>query len=86
MRRIVVKLGSSVVADGDGEPREEVLRNVCDALAALPGQGAAAIVVTLGHPKIELLPGPGGGVDEAGSFRSQYGWELMNCGNVACCR
>ncbi len=48
MRRIVVKLGSSVVADGEGEPREEVLRNVCDALAALHGQGAEAIVVTSG--------------------------------------
>jgi glutamate 5-kinase len=48
MRRIVVKLGSSVVADGDGEPREEVLRNVCDALAALHGQGGEAIVVTSG--------------------------------------
>lgn len=48
MRRIVVKLGSSVVADGDGEPREEVLRNVCDALAALHGDGAEAIVVTSG--------------------------------------
>ncbi|HST34489.1 MAG TPA: glutamate 5-kinase [Solirubrobacteraceae bacterium] len=48
MRRIVVKLGSSVVADGDGEPREEVLRNVCDALAALHGQGSEAIVVTSG--------------------------------------
>jgi glutamate 5-kinase len=48
MRRIVVKLGSSVVADGDGEPREGVLRNVCDALAALHGQGSEAIVVTSG--------------------------------------
>ncbi len=48
MRRIVVKLGSSVVADGDGEPREEVLRDVCDALAALHAQGAEAIVVTSG--------------------------------------
>jgi glutamate 5-kinase len=48
MRRIVVKLGSSVVADGDGEPREEVLRNVCDALAVLHGQGGEAIVVTSG--------------------------------------
>jgi glutamate 5-kinase len=48
MRRIVVKLGSSVVADGDGEPREDVLRNVCDALAAQHGEGAEAIVVTSG--------------------------------------
>ncbi len=48
MRRIVVKLGSSVVADGDGEPRAEVLRNVCEALAELHTQGTEVIVVTSG--------------------------------------
>jgi glutamate 5-kinase len=48
MRRIVIKLGSSVVADGDGEPREDVLASVCDALAALHGRGQEAIVVTSG--------------------------------------
>jgi glutamate 5-kinase len=48
MRRVVVKLGSSVVAAGDGEPRVEVLRDVCDALAALHGEGGEAIVVTSG--------------------------------------
>jgi len=44
----VVKLGSSVVADGDGEPRSEVLRNVCEALADVHAQGAEVIVVTSG--------------------------------------
>jgi glutamate 5-kinase len=48
MRRVVIKLGSSVVADGDGEPRLDVLENVCDALAALHGAGNEAIVVTSG--------------------------------------
>jgi glutamate 5-kinase len=44
----VIKLGSSVVADGDGEPRLDVLENVCDALATLHGEGDEAIVVTSG--------------------------------------
>lgn len=44
----MVKLGSSVVADGDGEPRVEVLRNVCEALAELHAQGDDVIVVTSG--------------------------------------
>jgi len=48
MRRVVVKLGSSVVAGGDGEPRLDVLRSVCDALAALHRDGDEAIVVTSG--------------------------------------
>jgi glutamate 5-kinase len=48
MRRIVVKLGSSVVADGDGEPRAEVLGNVCEALAGVHRAGDEVIVVTSG--------------------------------------
>jgi glutamate 5-kinase len=48
MRRVVVKLGSSVVAGGDGEPRVDVLRSVCDALAALHREGGEVIVVTSG--------------------------------------
>ena len=48
MRRVVVKLGSSVVADGDGEPRAEVLREVCEALAGLYAEGGEVIVVTSG--------------------------------------
>jgi glutamate 5-kinase len=48
MRRVVVKLGSSVVADGDGEPRAEVLRNVCEALAGVHRAGDEVIVVTSG--------------------------------------
>src|SRR5947209_13569509 len=48
MRRIVVKLGSSVVADAAGALRTEVLAQVCDRLAALHGEGADAVVVTSG--------------------------------------
>jgi glutamate 5-kinase len=48
MRRVVVKLGSSVVADGDGEPRAEVLSRVCDALAEVHRQGGEVIIVTSG--------------------------------------
>ena len=48
MRRVVIKLGSSVVADGDGEPRLDVLARVCDVLADLHRDGGEAIVVTSG--------------------------------------
>jgi glutamate 5-kinase len=48
MRRIVVKLGSSVVADGDGTPRQEVLETLCDELARAHADGAEPIVVTSG--------------------------------------
>ena len=48
MRRVVLKLGSSVVADGDGAPRMQVLRHVCDQLAELHRAGDEAIVVTSG--------------------------------------
>jgi glutamate 5-kinase len=48
MRRVVVKLGSSVVTDGDGEPRAAVLERLCDVLAALHRDGTEVIVVTSG--------------------------------------
>ena len=48
MRRIVVKLGSSVVADSIGEPRLDVLRATCESLAELHTQGSEVIVVTSG--------------------------------------
>ena len=44
----MVKLGSSVVADGDGEPRVDVLARVCDVLASVHREGAEVIVVTSG--------------------------------------
>jgi glutamate 5-kinase len=48
MRRVVVKLGSSVVADGDGAPRMDVLARVCDLLAAMHRENDEPIVVTSG--------------------------------------
>ncbi|MHB8531790.1 MAG: glutamate 5-kinase [Solirubrobacteraceae bacterium] len=48
MRRLVVKLGSSVVADSDGTPRMDVLASVCDELAALHRSGEEPIIVTSG--------------------------------------
>ncbi len=48
MRRLVVKLGSSVVADSDGSPRMEVLEAVCEMLAQLHAEGGEVILVTSG--------------------------------------
>jgi glutamate 5-kinase len=48
MRRIVIKLGSSVVADGDGEPRMDVLAELCDVVARHHRDGDEIIVVSSG--------------------------------------
>ena len=48
MRRLVIKLGSSVVANSEGTPRMDVLAGVCDQLAALHRDGAEVVVVTSG--------------------------------------
>ncbi|HMH46095.1 MAG TPA: glutamate 5-kinase [Solirubrobacteraceae bacterium] len=48
MRRVVVKLGSSVVAGSDGELREDVLARVCDVLAGVHRDGGEVIIVTSG--------------------------------------
>jgi glutamate 5-kinase len=48
MRRVVVKLGSSVVADSEGAVRMEVLERVCDLLAGVHREGWEVIVVTSG--------------------------------------
>jgi glutamate 5-kinase len=48
MRRVVIKLGSSVVADDSGELRGETLARVCDAAAAVHGQGAEVVLVSSG--------------------------------------
>jgi glutamate 5-kinase len=48
MTRVVIKLGSSVVADPDGELREDALARVCDAVAQMHNAGGEAIVVTSG--------------------------------------
>ena len=48
MRRIVVKLGSSVVADSEGALRTQELATVCELLAELHQQGTEVVIVTSG--------------------------------------
>ena len=48
MATVVVKLGSSVVADDAGEVRTELLEALCDAVAARHDAGDEVIVVTSG--------------------------------------
>jgi glutamate 5-kinase len=48
MSTMVVKLGSSIVADDRGEVRTDVLRGICDQLAELHHDGRQLIVVTSG--------------------------------------
>lgn len=48
MSSIVIKLGSSVVANNDGTIRHEVLERVCDSVAALHASGEQPIIVTSG--------------------------------------
>lgn len=48
MRTIVIKLGSSIVAGADGALREDVLAGICDAVAALIGEGDRCVLVSSG--------------------------------------
>jgi glutamate 5-kinase len=48
MRRVVIKLGSSIVADDSGAPRTDVLQRVCDQVAALRRDGVEVVLVTSG--------------------------------------
>ena len=48
MRRVVIKLGSSIVADDSGSPRMDVLQQVADQVAALRREGVEVVVVTSG--------------------------------------
>jgi glutamate 5-kinase len=48
MPPIVIKLGSSIVADDRGEVRDDVLAGICDQLAALHAEGRSIIIVTSG--------------------------------------
>jgi glutamate 5-kinase len=45
---LVIKLGSSIVADDSGEVRQDVLGRICDEVAELHKTGRALIVVTSG--------------------------------------
>jgi glutamate 5-kinase len=48
MRRVVIKLGSSVVGDERGELRADALERVCDVAAAQRGEGVDVVLVTSG--------------------------------------
>jgi glutamate 5-kinase len=48
MRRTVIKLGSSIVAEDDGELRGEVLARICDTVAALHAAGEEVVLVSSG--------------------------------------
>src|SRR5437764_5263301 len=48
MASLVVKLGSSIVVDERGEPRQEVLGGICDQLSVLRSAGTEPVVVTSG--------------------------------------
>jgi glutamate 5-kinase len=48
MPTLVVKLGSSVVAEATGDLRAGVLERVCDEVAALHGDGVDVVIVTSG--------------------------------------
>ncbi len=48
MRRVIVKLGSSIVADERGELRQTALARICDAAAALRADGDEVVIVSSG--------------------------------------
>ena len=48
MRRIVIKLGSSIVAEDNGELRGEVLARICDAVAELHRNSEEVVIVSSG--------------------------------------
>jgi glutamate 5-kinase len=48
MRRTVIKLGSSIVAEDDGELRGKTLARICDAVAAMHAAGDEVVIVTSG--------------------------------------
>jgi glutamate 5-kinase len=48
MRRTVIKLGSSIVAEDNGELRGDVLARICDAVAAMHAAGDEVVIVSSG--------------------------------------
>ncbi len=63
MSSVVIKLGSSVVANDDGTVRLEVLHRICDDVAELHAQGHEPIIVTSGAIArglgvMQIPPGP----------------------------
>jgi glutamate 5-kinase len=48
MRRTVIKLGSSIVAEDNGELRGKTLARICDAVAAMHAAGEEVVIVSSG--------------------------------------
>ena len=68
MKRVVIKLGSSIVADDQGELRSDVLRRICDVVASLHGEEKEVVIVSSGAiargVRIMGLPARPGAVQE----------------------
>ncbi|MGA9876579.1 MAG: glutamate 5-kinase [Solirubrobacteraceae bacterium] len=68
MKRVVIKLGSSIVAGDDGELRTDVLARICNVVAALHGEGKEVVIVSSGAiargVRIMGLPARPGAVEE----------------------
>jgi glutamate 5-kinase len=68
VKRVVIKLGSSIVADDSGELREEVLRRICDVVASLHSESKEVVIVSSGAiargVRIMGLPSRPGAVEE----------------------
>jgi glutamate 5-kinase len=68
MRRVVIKLGSSIVAGEDGELRTGVLASICDVVAELHGEAKEVVIVSSGAiargVRIMGLPARPGAVQE----------------------
>jgi glutamate 5-kinase len=68
MKRVVIKLGSSIVAEDRGELRTAVLQQICDEVASLRGNGVEVVIVSSGAiahgVRIMGLPARPGAVQE----------------------
>ncbi len=68
MKRVVIKLGSSIVADEQGELRGNVLARICDEVASLHREGKEVVIVSSGAiargVRIMGLPSRPGAVEE----------------------
>ncbi len=68
MKRVVIKLGSSIVADDEGELRTSVLARICDVVASLHDKDKEVVIVSSGAiargVRIMGLPARPGAVEE----------------------
>lgn len=68
MKRVVIKLGSSIVADEQGELRKGVLTRICDTVCSLHREGKEVVIVSSGAiargVRIMGLPARPGAIDE----------------------